>query len=336
MGFIAKGNNIIVSEGSGGSSSSDLLYKRMLSDGTFVDANWGSASEDFEQPISSSTWTTYSSYNYINLGMVRKIYSDIHSFNRNMRFDSMLRLSNNVSPAGADLSDIAYITAVVRGSLTADVSVIAQKVIDEFSAQTYNDVLAIGTMNRAIEDYRAINIDFNDIKTFEGTAETTRDYEMPTSEAIYLINIALATTASMEDITSLSINIYQQEFIEFSCDNHISPGSVGKTEIDPDYKAENAVNSFIYTITDDNIVDGKLILSPDYITDIVNNSIYYMYFGTTNEPTFTKVSLGYYDIESDAYVATGTEYNASISGTVKEKVAVAVIYNNTFTIKSLV
>lgn len=336
MGFIAKGNRVLVKEGSGSTGSGNYLYKRMKSDGTFEDVNWGSSSSDFDTPITSSTWTTYGAYNYINLGMVRQIYSEQVSFNRNVRFDSILRLSNTVTPASSDLSDVAYITAVVKASLTADVAEVAQKVIDEFSSQTYTDVLAIGVMNRAIDDYRAINIDVNDIKTFEGTAETTKDYELPTTEAIYLINVALMTTASMESITSLSMNIYKQEFIEFLGDSYIAPGSVGKTEMNPDYKPENAVNNYLFKVEDANIVSNTLILSPDYITEIHDNSVYYLLMKTSSEPTFTKISLGYYDIESDAYVATGTSYNVTKSGTIKDKPCLAVIVDNEFTIKSLV
>ena len=336
MGFIAKGTRVLLKEGSSGTLDLTYLYKRMLQDGTFEDVEWGSVGSDFDTPVTSSAWTTYGAYKYLSIGFVRQIFAEEHSFDRNTRFDSIVRLSNTVAPVGADISEVAYITAVVKGSLTDDLSTIAQKVIDEFSASTYRDVLAIGVMNRAIDDFRPINIDFNDIKTFEGSAETTRDYTLPTTEAIYLINVALATAATMEDITSLSMNVYQQSFAEFLGDSYVAPGSIGKTEMNPDYKAENAINNYLMAFDDSYIVDGTLVITPDYATELKNNTIYYFLFNTESEPTISKVSLGYLDIESDVYVPSGTAYDCTVSGSVTGKACIAVFVDGEFTIKSLV
>lgn len=310
MGFISKGENIILKPGSG-SIDGTYLYKVMTQNGSFIDDTYGDLVEDFETPITSSTWTTYEVFRYLNLGMVRQVYSDVHSFNRNMRFDSTLRLSNTVVPTGSDLSGVSYITALVRGSLTDDVSTITQRLIDEFSTNTYNYVIAIGTLARDISDYRAIDVDVNDIKTFNGTALITHDYDLSTDEAVYLTNIAIISNADAESITSLSMNVYKQTFIEYLGDNFVVPGSIGKTEMNPDYKAERALNSFVFEVDDGHIVDGVLILSPDYTTQIDNNTIYYM--NVIAKASFTKVSLGYYDTMSEVYVPNGTEY--TVSGT---------------------
>ena len=334
MGFIAKGARKLVTPGTSGTAGS-YLFKRMNSDGTFSDAVWGTSGNDFNSPVVSSTWSTYGAYQYISLGLVRQIYSENHTFDRNVRFDSWVRLSNTISPVDANISDVAYVTAVVRGTLTEDVATISQRVIDEFSAGEYNNVVAIGVMNRAIDDYRPINIDVNDIKTFEGSAETTKDYTLSTEEAIYLINIALVTNATMEGITSLSMNVYQQSFTEFLGDSYVAPGSVGKTEMNPDYKAENAINNYIMVFDDSNIVDGTLVISPDYTTSINDNSVYYANFKTSNEPTINKVSLGVFDIESDTYVSSGAQYDCIVTGSIKDKVCVVIVTGNTINVKSL-
>lgn len=334
MGFVSKGNKIIVKPGSEGTNAS-YLFKALEQDGTFSDKSWGTTIDDFESAITSSTWTTYGAYQYINLGLVRQVYSDIHSFNRNTRFDSTIRLSNTVVPATADLSSVLYITALVRGSLTDSSSTISQRVIDEFSTNTYDYVLAIGKMNRSIDDYRAINIDVNNVKTFKGTADSKKDYDMPTTEAVYLVNLAICTNSDMEHFTSLAINLYQEYFIEFLGDNCVTPGSIGKTEINHDYKAERAINNYIMDIDDDHIVGGKIIISPDYTTEINDKSMYFMRF-TGNSVSATKLSLGYYDLETEAYIPVGKEYNVTISGTVAGHVAVAVVNGDSVTIKSLV
>lgn len=334
MGFVAKGSNIIVKPGSEGTNAS-YLYKKLNQDGTFSDVNWGTVIEDFESAITSSTWTTYGAYQYINLGLVRQVYSEVHSFNRNTRFDSTIRLSNTVTPVGADVSNLIYITALVKGSMTDSSSLISQRVIDEFSTGVYNNVLAIGKMNRKIDDFRAVNIDVNNIKSFAGSAISTKDYDLPITEAVYLVNLAICTNADMEQFTSLAINLYQEYFIEFLGDNYVTPGSVGKTEINPDYKAEKAINNFVMTIDAEHIVDGKIIISPDYATEIFDKSIYYLYFNQ-NSVSATKLSLGYYDLETEAYIPVGKEYNVTISGTVANKVAVAFVNGDDVTIKSLV
>lgn len=333
MGFIAKGNKIVLKPGSG-STQSSLLYKRMTQSGAFNDVTWGSSSSDFETPITSSTWTTYGSYKYLNIGLVRQIYNETHEFNRNTIFDSKIRVSNEVTPAGTDISGIAYITALVRGSMTDDASTLCQRLIDEFSAGAYDYVLAIGKMNQDIDDYRAINIDVNNIKTFMGSAKSTKDYTLPTTEAVYLVNIALGPNILFNSITSLSVSIYQQEFIEFFGDNFIAPGSVGKTEINPDYKAEKAINNYMITVDDDHIVDNTIIISPDYTTQLDEGTIYYLNYTSSNSATH--ISLGYYDTDDDTYVASGKLYPLTASGTIAGKICVAVLVNGEFTIKALV
>lgn len=336
MGFLAKGERIILKPGQG-SAEGTYLFKRQNEDGSYSDAVWGSNLDDFETAVVNSTWTTYDSYKYMNIGLVRQVYSEPHTFDRNVRFDSLIRLSNTFSPIDADISGIEYITAVVKGSLTADASTLVQTVIDEFNANAYTNVLAIGRMNKDVADYRPVNIDVNNIKTYAGTAQSTQDYELPTTEAIYLVNLALISNAEMEGITSLSVNVYAQEFIEFLGDNLVAPGTIGKTEMDPDYKAERAINNHIIVINDEKIVDSgtTIIFSPDETVQIDNNSIYYIYFNTTNTSGITHLSLGYYDIEADAYVSSGTKYNVSISGTIDNKVCTAICINNAFKIKSL-
>lgn len=333
MSFIAKGEEIFLQESSGTGVEGTYLYKRMNQDGSFSDVSWGSVGSDFSTPVINSTWTTYGSYKYIPVGLVRQIYQEEHKFTRNLRFNSAVRLSNTVSPLNTDISDLVYITALVRGGLTDDASVISQRLIDEFSSGTYNYVLAIGTMNRAIADYRPINIDVNNIKTFEGAALSTMDYTLSTSEAVYLVNMALASNAMMENITSLYINIYQQNFIEFLGDNTVNPGSIGKTEMNPDYKAERAINNYIITIDNEHIVDNVLIISPDYTTQIDNNSIYYIQLNSST--SFNKISLGYFDTQSGVYVSSGTKYDCTVSGTVENKLCIAAIVNNEFTMKAM-
>lgn len=336
MGFLAKGERIILKPGQG-SEEGTYLFKVQNEDGSFSDGVWGSRLDNFETAIVSSTWTTYDSYKYLNIGLVRQVYSEPHTFDRNIRFDSLVRVSNTVSPVDADISGIEYITAVVKGSLTADASTLVQTVIDEFTADSYTDVLAIGRMNKDIADYRPINVDVNDIKTYAGTAQSTLDYELPTDVAIYLVNIALLTNAEMEGISSLSVNVYAQEFIEFLGDNAVAPGTIGKTEIDPDYKAERAINNHIIVIDDEKIVDSgtTIVFSPDETVQIDNNSIYYIYFDTNNTSGITHLSLGYYDVDEDEYIASGTKYAVTLSGTVANKVCTAVCINNAFTIKAL-
>jgi len=63
-------------------------------------------------------------------------------------------------------------------------------------------------------------------------------------------------------------------------------------------------------------------------------TIYYIYFTAATNPT--KVSLGYYDQEQGKYVPYGVEYDVTIDGTITNKVCIAILNNNTMTIKSLV
>lgn len=333
MGFLAKGENILIKSGSEGELGS-FLYKRETESGSFVDATWGTQNDDFDTPIVNSTWTSYSGYNYLNLGIARQIYEGTHSFTRNVRFDSNLRVTT-VASGTPDLSSLVYITALVRGSLTDDASTLTQRVIDEFIAGSYNYVVAIGVMNRDVNDYRAINIDVNDIKTYASSALVVEDYNLPTTEAVYLMNVAIFPTSV--EIPSLSLNIYKQEFIEFLGDNVPAPGSIGKTEMNPDYKAERAINNFIMTIDDAHVDNtNTMIISPDYAVQIDENSIYY--FNINTSETISYVSLGYYDLESQEYVSSGAKYAVTIpqGQTIANKVCQAYFINDTLTIFPLV
>lgn len=338
MGFISKGEDIIIKSG-GGITDNSFLYKRLKSDGSFEDVEWGSKGTDFDTAISSSTWTTYGAYKYINVGLVSQMYLDQHEFDRNTRFDSMIRLSNTVTPADTDLRGITYITGLVRGSTSDTASVICQRLIDEYSANSYDYVIAVGKMNQAVADYLPVNIDVNDIKTFEGSATSVQDYTLSTSEAVYLVNVAICTNAFMEDITSLSINVYQEEFIEFYGDNEVIPGSIGRTQMNPEYKAERAINNFIMTIDAAHIVSNTIILSPDYATQIDDNTVYFMRF-TVNSVTADKLSLGIYDTDSETYIAVGKLYDVTYASDfntalAQNLVAIAVVTGDTITIRSL-
>ena len=338
MGFISKGEDIIIKSG-GSTLDTSFLFKRLKSDGSWEDATWGSTSSDFDSAITSSTWTTYGAVKYINVGLVRQIYVDQHNFDRNTRFDSMIRLSNTVTPSDTDLSGITYITGLVRGGLTDAAAVICQRLIDEYTANSYDYVIAIGTMKQAISDVLPINIDVNDVKTFEGSATSVQDYTLSTSEAVYLVNLAICTNAFMEDVTSLSINVFQESFIEFYGDNEVIPGSIGKTQMNPNYKAERAVNNFIMTIDAAHIVSNVIILSPDYTTQIDDNTVYFMRF-TVNSVTATKLSLGIYDTDSETYIAVGKQYDVTYASDfntalAQNLVAIAVVTGDTVTIRSL-
>lgn len=333
MAFLAKGPDVILKPGSG-SGTSSFLFKRLNEDGTWSDATWGSGATDFVTPISSSVWTTFGNYKYQSVGLTRQVYLEPHQFNRNVRFDSKVILSNDVTPAGSDLSNIFYLTAAVRGALTDGADTICQRVIDEFLSGSYTYVLALGTLQRDIEDYRAVNVNVNNIKTFAGSANSTIDYELPTTEAIYLVNIAVVATTDTTDISSLTTNIYGEEFIEFFGDNNVVPGSIGKTEINPDYKAERAVNNYIIPIDDHVVVDGVMMFSPAVTTQLDMGTIYYIYFTATSTPT--KVSLGYYDDVQSSFVPYGKEYNITIDGTITNKVCIAILNNNTMSIRALV
>lgn len=333
MAFLAKGADVILQPGSGGTSGS-LIFKRLNEDGTWSDATWGSGSTDFVTPITSSVWTTFGNYKYQSLGLTRQVYLEPHQFNRNVRFDSKVVLSNTVTPTGSDLSNIFYLTAAVRGALTDGVDTICQRVIDEFLSGSYVYVLALGTLQRDIEDYRPVNVNVDNIKTFAGSANSTIDYELPTTEAVYLVNIAVVATADISGVTALSTSLYGEEFIEFFGDNNVVPGSVGKTEINPEYKAERAVNNYIIPIDDLVVEDGVMMFSPAVTTQLDMGTIYYIYFTATTSPT--KVSLGYYDDEQSKYVPYGTEYNVTVSGTITDKVCIAILNDGEMTIKSLV
>ena len=296
MAFLAKGPDVILKPGSG-SGSSSFIFKRLNEDGTWSDATWGSGATDFVTPITSSVWTTFGNYKYQSIGLTRQVYLEAHQFNRNVRFDSKVILSNTVDPIGSDLSNIFYLTAAVRGALTDGADTICQRVIDEFLSGSYNYVLALGTLQRDIEDYRPVNVNIDNIKTFAGSANSTIDYELPTTEAIYLVNIAVVATSDISGITSLSTSLYGEEFIEFSGDNNVVPGSVGKTEINPDYKAERAINNYIISINDLVVDNNIMMFSPAVTTQLDMGTIYYLYFTATSNPTkglniLPDVSLG--------------------------------------------
>jgi hypothetical protein len=342
MGFIAKGKNIIVHDYDGSGVSTSYLYKRMKQDGSYEDVVWGSLGTDFTTPVTSSTWTTYGSYRYMQLGLTRKTYTGVHSFDRNNRFNSSIKLSSTVAPLNTDISGIQYLTAVVKGSLTADASSLIQTIVDEFTSQTYTNVLAIGVMNQAIPDYRAINIDVNDKRDYTGSAETTKDYSLPTTEAIYLINIALATNAMFTNITSLALNVYQQQFLELYGNPEIAAGSIGQTEINPDYRPELSRCNMVIEVSQDHILStgetiATVVLSPDYITSIKNNAIYNIMFGAVSIPTEAtslKFALGYYDVESSSYIVSGTVYDSNLTSAevqaISSKLVNMIFTNKTF------
>ena len=138
------------------------------------------------------------------------------------------------------------------------------------------------------------------------------------------------SNAEAESITSLAMNVYKQTFIEFLGDNFVVPGSIGKTQINPDYKAERAINNFIFTADNDHVSDSVLVLSPDYTVQIDDNTIYYM--NVTATSAFTKVSLGYYDLNSNTYVPVGEEY--TVAGTASG-LCIAVVSGSTITFSQL-
>ena len=51
MGFVAKGERVVVRPGSGGTNQS-YLFKKLNQDGTFSDISWGTDIEDFDSAIS--------------------------------------------------------------------------------------------------------------------------------------------------------------------------------------------------------------------------------------------------------------------------------------------
>lgn len=335
MGFLAKGSNIIINEGSD-SEAVSYLAKVMKSDGTFEDFTFGDTISDLDKPITYSQWTTFGAYKYISLGMVRQVYSKVHLFNRNMKFDSTLKLSTTVVPEDSDTSGVKLITALVKGKQNASVTDIAQTAIDEYITESYSSVIAIGVMNEAFRNDMAIDETTSDVKTYSGAALVQHDYSLPETEAVYLINLAISTTKDMENITSLSIGVTNQLFTEYLGTGKVAPGTIGKTEMNASYKPENAINNYIINISDDMIHSGTLIITQNIVPEIHDNSVYFMSINTTSEPSFTKISSGYYDSDSEQYVATGTEYTTTISGNVKSKLCLAIIRNKEFTIKALV
>ena len=335
MGFLAKGNRIILQPGSGSGTDRIYLYKVINSNGTFNDATWGDIIQPLANPITNSVWSTYSSYKYNVVGFTSQVFADNYTFNRNIRFDSSVRLEELVVPSNTDISNIAYLTAVVRGTTNDDVSTVVGHLIDDFTNGTNDYTLAIGVMNRDIDDLRNNAFNYNTVKTYAGSALSNQDYTLTTAEAIYLVNLALAPNSMFDSITSLSLNVYEEAFIEFLGDNFVAPGSIGKTEMDPNYKAERAINNYIATIDDEHITsDGTIVLDPEYTVQVDTNSIYYLLITGTTTPT--GISLGYYDQETSAYISVGTVYPVTVSGTILDKVCVAIITNNQCAIMPLV
>ena len=254
MGFIAKGEEIILQPGGSSTETRSYFYRREKQDGTFEDVSWGSQAVDFDTPIVNSTWASYDSYKYIALGVTKKTYNEVYHFNRNSRVDTNIKVSNDVLPLN-HVYAIDYITAVIPGSQDASIELLAPKIIDEYYSGLYQDVIAAGMLYQNIPDNRPVNIDVNDVKEYKGTAESKQDYNLPTTQALYLVNLAVVTNSMMEQLNSLSINLYKQEFIEFLGDNTITPGTVGKTQINPSYLPENAINNKVIVITEDMLVD---------------------------------------------------------------------------------
>ena len=329
MAFISKGAEILLRDNESVTERS-YLYKKQESNGSFSNAVWGSSNTDFSQPIVCSIWSTYNAYSYLVLGQVQQVYADTFSINRNSRYDSTIRLATVVAPLNSDLSGLKLLTAVVAGNQNEDINNIVQTFIDEYSTGNYQDTVAYGIMNKNIPD----NIDETtyvyNVVTNSSVANSVQDYELPSNKALYLVNVALMSNEDMESITSLSLNIYQQYFIEFLGNDYTAPGSVGRSEIKPDYKPERAISNYIINIPSEHIIEDvgqstkTLLITPDDLVEINNKAIYYIFIDAAVNDA-THISLGYYDNASNEYVAYGTSYELVYSGNIAQQPCFAVI-----------
>lgn len=383
MGFLAKGNNIILAP-EGGERSISYLYKYRNEPGeepTYEDALWGDTIEDLYQPVVYSTWSNVDddgeeegSYKYCNLGSIDKSFEGLDGkaldriFNRNNRIDSVLKTSITTS---ADISTLKIISVLVKvGSDSLESAV--KQAAHEYLAGEYNNVIAVSEMHFSYEDDRNVAVDYTDRKEYKSSMLLVKDYTVQENDNLALAHIAILPNAVFSGSPTITFNVYKQYFIEFLGNNTVSPGSIGNNEINPNYKAVNAINNYVMEFDDDNIitVDGNnvLVIPEAYVTELKQPSIYFGLFNNLTE-SFSKVSLGYYDMTTEGtgeevpepnaseqeqegqgdtptqsgegspdqgtFVSVGTIYNATVSGTINNKICCMSFVNNAFTIKSI-
>ena len=319
MGFkLAYGNTQL--DMSSGSSVQSTLLKRLLSNGTYSSYNWGDAESVRISPaISKSVWTDYSSYKILSLGMIKQTFAEPYSFNRDRRFKSITEAETIITPSNLSIPNNFMLTAIVKGSMTADATTILTTFVDEFTSGSYTNTLAIGAMGVNTTDLHYITDIVDPIKKYEGTMTVTRDYTLPTTEAIYIFNVVIIANSDFSGVTTLQYNIYSGDFQEFAGSIDIPMGSVGQSEISSDYRPELSRSTFLMELSTDKVVDYNskmtLLITPDdafgfkerglYTFDVAINTSG-MDAGMLAEAL--ALSIGYYDTDTSTYIRQGTQW----------------------------
>ena len=371
MGFIAKGNEIIL-KSSDGSNSISYLYKYRISEddreegetSVFRDAAWGQIMEDLETPAAVNTWNSAGieiedegsiqgfSHKYCSMAVINNAFSGTEGrelgreFNRNNRIDSFVKISKGNLD---DITNLSIVSFLVKN--TGSDEDIAKIAVNEYLNETFENVIAYSVMNRSINDTRDITTDYNDLRNYECSMKLIRDYTVQEGDNIVLVQAAILPYSTPGSPT---LNIHRQYFVEFLGNNAVAPGTIGSTEINPDYKATNAINNYIMEFDDSNIIEvdsnNVLVIPQMYVSSFSQPSVYYGLFENMTK-SFTKIALGYYDLgiegsdESEVqegdqvdpgeYVITGTIYDVTIDGTINNKICNMVFINDAFNIKAI-
>lgn len=372
MGFIAKGDEIIL-KSSDGDSGVSYLYKYRISEddkeegetSSFRDASWGQVMEDLSTPTAVNTWNDAGmevennegqvigfSYKYCNMAVISNAFSGLagrelgREFNRNNRIDSFVKISKG---NGDNITNLDIVSFLVK-NINPDEDIV-KIAVNEYLNGVFENVIAYSVMNRSINDTRDITTDYNDIRNYECSMKMLRDYKIQEGDNLVLVQAAILPNSTPGTPT---ITIHRQYFVEFLGNNTVAPGTIGSTEINPDYKATNAINNYIMEFNDSNIaeVEGSnvLVVPQMYVSSFSQPAIYYGLFSNMTK-SFTKVALGYYEmglegnaesnvqegdqVDPGAYIITGDLYNASIGGTINNKACYMVLINNEFNIKAI-
>ena len=317
MSFIAKGGTILGGETSEGLSSSSLL-KRITDNGSFESYNWGDEiSKRLSTPISKSVWSESGSYRFMSLGSFRQLYVEPFTFTRDRMYKFIVEVQNTITPATSKLSNETLICGIVKGSADADQSELTRTLVEEYLLQQYTNVVALGEMNLNKNDFAYITDSSNGIRKFSGEAQVKSDTVIPNTGAAYFISAIVIPAASLSDITSLQYDIYSEDVQELLATN-VPAGSVGYTQINPNYKPDLSRSSYIIQVDDTKYVESEtscnLVLSADEVNKLLDKAMYTIDISITDVPSAMQslpvtFSQAYYDDTSSLFVNDGPEYS---------------------------
>lgn len=317
MPFLALGSEKIGGNSSSGIVASSLI-KKLVSNNTWSTFLIDEADQSMTTNISKSSWTESGSYKYLSLGVLKQSYSEIFNITRDRRFNGQIKFTKEVVPNGTSYDEPKLYLAAVKGLSSDTLDTAVTTFVTEYISGTFNNTLAYTELGEYInEDVYSSTYDSNLI--YKGSANIRKEYDLPITENLFLIIVAIAPNSIFTNITSLTYSISMATIVEYIANNSVPYNSVGESEIKDSYHAELARSNWMINVEDPKYVEysGKLYLlvTSEYAHSFKENGIYNLNIlvnesGLTTEQKAMPVglSLGYYDAGSSTW--TMIESNA--------------------------